>query len=117
MENDSIEMSLLDPETQELVAYIANLIPAEDKAGLTDGDILYVLDRMDDFLMEKGLMQEDGDDVTYLDGEIDETEQLDFVLAAAQKEHRTISSVQVQLIMDAELQYGIEKGYYEEEED
>ena len=51
----------------------------------------------------------------YLDGEVDETEQLNYILAAVKKEGRPISSVQIQLIQDAELQYGIQKGYYEEE--
>jgi hypothetical protein len=32
------------------------------------------------------------------------------------EEGRTISAVQVQLIQDAELQYGIAHGYYSEDE-
>ena len=51
----------------------------------------------------------------YAEGEVDETAQLDYVLAAMKEEGRPISAVQVQLIQDAELQYGIKKGYYEEE--
>jgi hypothetical protein len=52
--------------------------------------------------------------MVYLDGEVDETEQLNYLLAACEEENRAISSVQIQLIQDAELQYGISKGYYEE---
>ena len=52
--------------------------------------------------------------MVYLDGEVDETEQLNYLLAACAEEGRKISSVQIQLIQDAELQYGISKGYYEE---
>ena len=62
------------------------------------------------------LIEDDGEEVTYLDGEVDETEQMEFVMAAVKKDGRHISSEQVQLIMDGELQYGIEHGYYEEEE-
>ena len=51
----------------------------------------------------------------YLDGEVDETEQLNYVLEAMKEEGRAITGVQVQLIQDAELQYGIEHGYYEED--
>jgi hypothetical protein len=51
----------------------------------------------------------------YIDGEVDETDQLNYVLKAMKEEGRTISAVQVQLIQDAELQYGIEHGYYTEE--
>jgi predicted HTH transcriptional regulator len=46
---------------------------------------------------------------------VDETEQLNYVLAGVKEEGRPITGVQIQLIQDAELQFGIEKGYYEEE--
>lgn len=117
MENNTIEMALLEPEERELVEYIYNAIPAEDRGALSADDILFVLDTMDDYLEEKGLLRIDEatEEMEYLDGEVDETEQLNYVLAAAKEDQRAISSVQIQLIQDAELQYGIEKGYYEEE--
>lgn len=110
-------MALLEPEERELVAYIYNAIPAEDRGALTPDDILWVLDMMDDYLEEQGLLREDPKtgEMEYLDGEVDETEQLNYVLAAAKEDKRAITGVQVQLIQDAELQYGIEKGYYEED--
>ena len=117
MENNSIEMALLEPEERELVSFIYDLIPAEDRGELTADDILLVLDLMDDYLEEKGLVRVDPEteEMEYLDGEVDETEQLNFVLAAMKEEHRPISAVQIQLIQDAELQYGIAHGYYSEE--
>ena len=110
-------MALLEPEERELVAFIFNAIPAEDRGSLTPDDILLVLDLMDDYLEEQGLLREDPKtgEMEYLDGEVDETEQLNYVLNACREEGRAISSVQIQLIQDAELQYGIEQGYYEEE--
>ena len=117
MENNSIEMALLEPEERELVSFIYDSIPAEDRGELTADDILLVLDLMDDYLEEKGLVRVDPEteEMEYLDGEVDETEQLNFVLAAMKEEQRPISSVQIQLIQDAELQYGIAHGYYSEE--
>lgn len=117
MENNSIEMALLEPEERELVSFIYDLIPAEDRGELTADDILLVLDLMDDYLEEKGLVRVDPEteEMEYLDGEVDETEQLNFVLAAMKEEQRPISAVQIQLIQDAELQYGIAHGYYSEE--
>lgn len=117
MENNTIEMALLEPEERELVEYIYNAIPAEDRGALSADDILFVLDSMDDYLEEKGLLRIDEatEEMEYLDGEVDETEQLNYVLAAAKEDQRAITGVQIQLIQDAELQYGIEKGYYEEE--
>ena len=116
MENNSIEMALLEPEERELVSYIYNAIPAEDRGELSADDILFVLDMMDDYLEEQGLVRENAQtgEMEYLDGEVDETEQLNYVLSAIREEGRAITGVQVQLIQDAELQYGIEKGYYEE---
>lgn len=123
--NESIEMALMEPEEREMVEYIIKMINDENgDASLNGGngetlsadDVLFVLDMMDDYLEEKGLLREDPKtgEMEYLEGDVDETEQLDYILRAVREEGRNISSVQVQLIQDAELQYGIEKGYYEE---
>ena len=116
MENNTIETALMEPDERELVQFIMKAIPEEDRKGLTEDDILLVLDLMDDFLEEQGLLREDPEtgEMEYLEGDVDETEQLNYVLAAMKEEGRTITGVQIQLIQDAELQYGIEKGYYEE---
>lgn len=116
MENNSIEMSLLDPEEREQIDYIWNLIPEADRQGMTKSDVLMVLDAIDDFMEEQGLLRYDEatGEAEYLDGEVDETEQLNYVLAAAKAQGSHITGVQVQLVMDGELQYGIEQGYYEE---
>ena len=117
MENNSIEMALLEPEERELVEFVLNAIPAEDRKGLTPDDVLFVLDLMDDYLEEQGLVREDPKtgEMEYLEGEVDETEQLNYVLKAAKEDGRAITGVQIQLIQDAELQFGISKGYYSEE--
>ena len=117
MENNSIELALLEPEERELVEFIYKAIPAEDRGTLSADDILFVLDLMDDYLEEQGLVREDPQtgEMEYLEGDVDETEQLNYVLAAVKEDGRAISSVQIQLIQDAELQFGIEHGYYTEE--
>jgi hypothetical protein len=117
MENITLEMALMEPEERELVQFIYDAIPAQDREGLTPDDILLVLDLMDDYLEEQGLLKEDPQtgEMEYLDGDVDETEQLNYVLAAMKEEGRAVSGVQIQLIQDAELQYGIQKGYYEED--
>ena len=117
--NESIEMALMEPEEREMVEYIMKMINDENDVNdgkLTADDVLFVLDLMDDYLEEKGLLREDPKtgEMEYLEGDVDETEQLDYILKAVREEGRSITSVQVQLIQDAELQYGIEKGYYEE---
>ena len=115
--NTNIELSLLDAEEKALLNYIWNLIPEVDRHGMTEADVLLVLDLMDEYLLESGLLEENEQtgEATYLDGEIDETEQLDYLLNALKEQGSNITAVQVQLMMDAELQYGIEQGYYQEE--
>ena len=115
--NTNIELSLLDAEEKALLNYIWNLIPEVDRQGMTEADVLLVLDLMDEYLLESGLLEENEQtgEATYLDGEIDETEQLDYLLNALKEQGSNITAVQVQLIMEAELQYGIEQGYYQEE--
>ena len=107
----------MDAEERELVEFIFNAIPAADRGSLTADDILLVLDLMDDYLEQVGLLREDPKtgEMEYLDGDVDETEQLNYVLKVCKEEGRAISSVQIQLIQDAELQFGIQKGYYSEE--
>ena len=117
MANSNIELSLMDAEEKQQLEYIWNLIPAEDRQGMTQEDVLMVLDLMDDYLVSQGLLEEEDntDEVTYLEGEIDETAQLNYLLEQTKALGYPLSSEQLQLIMDSELQYGIEQGYYEEE--
>ena len=117
MANSNIELSLMDAEEKQQLEYIWNLIPAEDREGMTQADVLMVLDLMDDYLVSQGLLQEEdnSDEVTYLEGEIDETEQLNYLIEQTKALGRPLTSEQLQLIMDGELQFGIEQGYYEEE--
>ena len=113
--NPNIELSLLEVEEKQLLDYIWNLIPEQDRQGMSQTDVLLVLDLMDDYLMENGLLEESAEEVTYLEGEIDETQQLEYLLAKTKEQGVNLTSEQIQLIMDGELQYGIEQGYYEEE--
>jgi hypothetical protein len=113
--NPNIELSLLEAEEKQLLDYIWNLIPEQDRQGMNQTDVLLVLDLMDDYLMENGLLEESAEEVTYLEGEIDETQQLEYLLVKTKENGANLTSEQIQLIMDGELQYGIEQGYYEEE--
>ena len=112
-----MEEALISAEEREQIDFIWNLIPAEDRKGMSQDDVLFVLDAMDDFLEEQGLLAVDDKtgEVTYLDGDVDETAQLDFVREDVRKAGLKIRDVQIQLIMDGEMQYGIEQGWYEED--
>lgn len=111
-----IEDNLISAEEQQQIDWMWNAIPEEDRKGMTKEDILFVLDVMDDYLEEAGLVEydEETEEINYLEGDVDETEQLSFVLEMAENDGRKLTSSQVQIIMDAEYQYGLEQGYYEE---
>lgn len=112
-------LTMLSAEEREQLLGIWNLIPAQDQEKMTQEDVLFVLDTMDDYLESVGLLEvdEQSGNVTYLDGDVDETEQLNYILSAQKDRHSSaLTSSQIQIILDAELQYGIQQGYYEEEE-
>lgn len=118
MDNLTPEMALMDPEERAEVEFIWNNIPEEDRAGMTPDDVLFVLDKVDDYMEEKGLIDYDDatGEMTYKDGEIDEDDQLNYILRENRVNEKKLTSVQIQLILDAELQYGLEQGWYEEED-
>ncbi|MBP5477613.1 MAG: hypothetical protein J6Y00_08040 [Paludibacteraceae bacterium] len=112
-------LAILDAEEREQLLGIWNLIPVHDRQAMTQEDVLFVLDAMDDYLESIGLLEVDEKtgEVTYLDGDVDETEQLNYIIDAQKCRHSSsLTSSQIQIILDAELQYGISQGYYEEEE-
>ena len=115
--NKDFELSLMDAEERQMVDYIWDLIPREDQVGMTQSDVLLVLDLVDDYLEEKGLLIYHGDEAEYLDGDIDEVDQLQYIIEGVKREGRKLSGLQVQFILDGELQYGIKQGYYEEIEE
>lgn len=111
------EEQLMTEDERKQVEFMWNLIPEQDRKGMQQSDILFVLDAMDDYLEEVGLLEvSDDGEVTYLDGDVDETEQLTYVQQAAKDAHLSLTNSQIQLIMDAEMQYGIEQGYYSDED-
>ncbi|MBO4361687.1 MAG: hypothetical protein J5823_02765 [Paludibacteraceae bacterium] len=113
-----LESTIVDDQERELLDYIIRTVPAEDLYGLTEDDILYVLDVMDDYLIMKGLASENEEegDIEYSEGYVDETEQLQYILEQAKADKVPVTSVQVQLIQDAEYRYGVENGFYSEDE-
>ena len=111
--------TLVDDQERELLDYIIRTVPSEELEGLTEDDILYVLDVMDDYLVKVGLAEEndEAEDIEYKDGYVDETEQLQYILEQAKMDNVPVTAVQVQLIQDAEFQYGVENGFYSEEDE
>ncbi len=95
------------------VRFILDFIPEEDRAGLTEDDVVYVLDVIDEYYESEGLFSEDDD--TTAEASIDEEAMYNFVLKAAKKDNVALTSEQIQLILEGEYEYGVSIGIYEEE--
>ncbi|MCQ2334389.1 MAG: hypothetical protein MJZ89_00970 [Paludibacteraceae bacterium] len=103
----------LEFDDDECIQFILQLIPEEDRDGMTEDDIQYVLDAIYDYYESEGLIDED----EATDGYIDETAELNYIQAACRKDGIRLTDEQIQLILDAEFQYGLEKGFYEDDDE
>ncbi len=95
------------------VRFIMDFIPEEDRKNLTEDDIVYVLDVIDEFYESEGLLSEDE---TAEEASIDEEKMYNFVLKAAKKDNVEISTEQLQLILEGEYEYGVSIGIYADED-
>jgi len=73
-----------------------------------------VLDVVYDFYEEKGLLDEEDEEVT--ESFIDEEELFEYILKAAKKDKINLTGEDIELILDAEFEYGKSIGIYKEEE-
>ncbi len=94
------------------VKFIWDFIPEKDKQSMTEDDIVYILDVIDEYYESEGLLSEDE---TTAEASIDEEKMYNFVLKAVQKDHINLSVEQIQLILEGEYEYGVSVGIYEEE--
>ena len=101
-------------DDSEAVEYIWNLIPQEDRKGMSKDDIEYVLDAIYDYYESENLITDD--DVAE-SASIDEQAMYEFVKREAAEDGVKLTDVQIQLILDGEFEYGVSKGIYDEEED
>ena len=94
----------LGPEFDDskCVEFILNLIPEQDREGITEDDIQYVLDVIYDFYESEGLLDEN----VASDGYVDETAELEFIRRAAKRDGINLNDEQIQLILDGEFEYG-----------
>lgn len=106
----------LGPEfdDEKCIQFILDLIPEEDKNGMTEDDVQYVLDVIYEFYESVGLIDEED---SASEGVIDEEAELAFIKKAAKKDKVNLTDQQIQLILDGEFQYGLEIGIYEEDEE
>ena len=105
----------LGPEFDDskCIEYILNLIPAEDRKGISEEDVQYVLDVIYDYYKSEGLLDEN----VAKDSYVDEDAELDYIMKAAKEDGVKLTSEQIQLILDGEFEYGKSIGIYAEDDE
>lgn len=106
------EDDLLVYDEDDAVKFILNFIPKEAKKRIDEDKIEYVLDVVYEFYDENGLIEEDSTE----EASIDEEEMFKFILKNSRKNKIKLSEDDIQLILDAEYEYGKSLGIYKEED-
>ena len=100
-------------DDSKCVEYILNLIPEQDREGIGEDEVLYVLDVIYDFYESEGLLDEN----VASEGYVDEDKELEYIHRACKRDGIELSYEQIQLILDGEFEYGKSIGIYEEDEE
>lgn len=108
-EDDDLDLIFDD---DECIEFIYSWIPEQDRKHLLKDDIQLVLDGIYEFYESQGLVDED----TTEEADIDEDELYEFVKQFVKDNNAKLSSEDIQLILQGEYEYGLEKGIYDEEE-
>lgn len=103
---------LLVYDEDDAVKFILNYIPAEERAGINDEKIEYVLDVVYDYYEENGLIDEDSAD----EASIDEEEMFNYIMKYSKKDKMELTETDVQLILEGEYEYGKSLGIYTNED-
>ncbi len=104
---------LLVYDEDDAVKFILNYIPKEDLGSIDEMKIEYVLDVVYDYYEENGLIDEDSTE----EASVDEEEMLQFIHKSAEKDEISLTSEELQLILDGEYEYGKSLGIYEDDEE
>jgi len=106
------EDDLLEYNDDEALKFILKSLPAEVKDRIDEETVQYVLDVIYDFYNEKGYIDEED---TAEETSIDEEEMYEYILENALKDEINLTEDDIQLILDAEFDYGKSLGIYKEE--
>ncbi len=97
-------------EDKEMIDYILNHLSKGNKQGITADIIEAVIDYMLDFYESKGFLDDTKNEDE--DVEIDETEMCDFIMEKLVKAKITLTTEQLDEILDLEYQYNLNGGVY-----
>ncbi|MDO4191552.1 MAG: hypothetical protein Q4D14_07750 [Bacteroidales bacterium] len=109
-ENDIIEF-----DDTEAIKFIMNQLTEEERGRITDDDIQYVLDLINDYYDEQNFYEDESEIVE--EAEVAEDDMLQYIMSAVKKDPDfNLSEEDVALILDGEFGYGQSIGIYASEE-
>ena len=109
MENYGVELG----EEKALIAYILNNLSEENKSGVTEEIVIFVLDAMLDYYAESGVLDDANDETADEEVEINEFEMVTFIAEKLAQEEIILSQSQLEEILDLEFEYNQQDGVYE----
>lgn len=103
---------LLEFDDDKAIEFILQYIPQSLKSKLTADDVSYFLDLIYDYYESNGYIDENSVEET----SIDEEAMMDFIMKALKKDQIIkLTEEEVEILLDAEYQYGKSNGIYDEE--
>lgn len=106
MKNEEDDLLVYDED--DAVKFILEYLDSDGEGGIDETKIEYVLDVIYDYYDEKGLVEED----TAEEASIDEEDMFNFLMKSVKKDKIEITGDEIQLILDAEYEYGKSIGVY-----
>lgn len=106
MKNEEEDLLVYDED--EAVKFILNHISSATDVNIDEAKVEYVLDVIYDYYDENGLIDED----TTEEASIDEEAMFHFIKKCAVKDKMKITDEEVQLLLEAEYEYGKSIGVY-----
>ncbi len=109
------EKDLIEFDDTEAIKFILEHLTEEERARITEDDIQYVLDLINDYYDEQNFY-DDKEEVVE-EAEVPEDDMLQYIMAAVKQDKDfNLSEEDVAAILDGEFGYGLEIGIYAEEE-
>lgn len=109
------EKDIIEFDDNDAIEFIMNQLTDEERARITEDDVQYVLDLINDYYCDQNFYDDDKEVVE--EAEVAEDDMLQYIMAALKKDKDfTLSEEDVALILDQEFAFGLKIGIYSEEE-
>ncbi|MCQ2349887.1 MAG: hypothetical protein MJZ98_05335 [Paludibacteraceae bacterium] len=108
------EKDIIEFDDTEAIKFIMNQLTDEERTRITEDDVQYVLDLINDYYDDQNFYEDESEVVE--EAEVAEDDMLQYIMAAIKSDKDfNLSEEDVASILDGEFGYGLEIGIYAEE--